>query len=209
GYQYSANDPFALLWIHATHWYAVLRTYEVFVRTLTDAERNVYIGETKIFAMLLGIPENMIPSNWSEFKTYFDTMVSSPELTYSRDARALEQHFRVMSREVERKNPAVWIARKYSDAITASTLPKKLAEQFDFERSRTKNALYVAALSALRFSYPLIPRWGGELPLYRMAMARARGAAPDPKDELLYKAFMGRANFYQFAQEAAKIALKR
>lgn len=189
GYEYSANDPFALLWIHATHWYAVMRTYEVFVRKLSPQEKNAYIADTKTYAMLLGIPEEMIPSTWSEFKDYFDSMIQSNELTYSRDALKLERHFRQLSRKHEKFNPFFWAARKYSDAITASTLPEKLADQVGLNRSASKMGTYVTALKALRVFYQLLPSAVRDLPLYRIAMARAAGEQPSRRDELLYRVF--------------------
>lgn len=192
GERYSANDPRALLWIHVTHWYAVLRTYEVFIRPLSLEEKNQFIKDTTKFGMMLGLERKMLPPDWASFKAYFDSMVTSGNLVYTPDALKLEKHFRQMSRDLERKAWPLWFVRKYADAITASTLPVPLARQFGLNRSLAKKALYASALKALRLGYRALPDRLKDLPLYRIAQARVAGRSIDPQDELLHYVLTGK-----------------
>src|SRR5688500_2323268 len=56
GHRYEANDPRALLWVHATLTVSALDVFERVVRPLTPSERERYWEESKLFAYLFGIP---------------------------------------------------------------------------------------------------------------------------------------------------------
>jgi uncharacterized protein (DUF2236 family) len=192
GEEYRANEADALLWIHATHWYSVMKTYEVFVRKLSLEERDAFIADSKKFGMMLGIPEFLIPSTWQEFGDYFRYMRTSGELEYTPDAKTLEAHFRKMSAQIEHKNPLLWGIRQYSDMITASTLPENLAAEFGLKKSLPKKAAYFAALKALRLIYKQLPESLRTLPMYYIAQARAEGRPVNPWYKLAHKTLIGK-----------------
>src|SRR5262245_53810976 len=61
GAPYAANQPEALLWVHATLWETSVQVYELVVRPLTLVEKDAYWDETKRFAALFGIPDEPVP----------------------------------------------------------------------------------------------------------------------------------------------------
>jgi uncharacterized protein (DUF2236 family) len=188
---YSATDPSALLWVHATHMYSLLKLYETLERKLDAAEKERFYADSKLFGMLMGIPENLLPGTKAEFESYFNSMLNSTELEYSGVAQRMEAHFRAMSGVVERQNPLLRFVREYSDTVTAVMLPPQFAERFGLRASARKEAVVSASLTAMKAAYRRMPTLLRELPLYRTAMARAQGRTPSWLDEKLYKTMIG------------------
>ena len=75
GGRYLANDPDALLWVHATLWDTSVRMFEAVVRPLTPNEKDLYYTETRRFAALFGIPERRLPRDWEAFTDYVEGML--------------------------------------------------------------------------------------------------------------------------------------
>jgi uncharacterized protein (DUF2236 family) len=189
---YSATDVDALHWVHATHMLSLLRLYETLERRLTADEEDRFFADAKLFGMMLGVPEELLPNTASEFYRYFYGKLQSGELQYNSAARRIESHFRTMARSQEADHAVLALARRYSDLITAINLPQQYAEAWGLHRPRRRGRLaYGATLAGLRAAYRAMPRLFSELPLYRMAMARAQGQAPSPTDQRLQRLLTG------------------
>ena len=184
---YSATDADALHWVHATHVFSLLRLYETLERQLSPEEEDRFFSDAKLFGMMLGVPEELLPNNASEFYRYFYGKLRSGELQFTGIALRLEQHFRQLAYQYESKNRLLHFARRYSDFITAMTLPQELSETWGFHRSPMGVLGYEATVQMLRLAYRHLPQNLRELPLYRIAMARIRGERPNPTDEQLQK----------------------
>lgn len=65
-----ANEAHAMLWVHTTLWETQIMMYEQFVGKLTSEQKEKYYQETKLFAYLFGIPEEIIPPTWNDFMEY-------------------------------------------------------------------------------------------------------------------------------------------
>src|SRR5208283_1774139 len=75
GSLYKANDLAALTWVHATLVDSALLAYELVLPPLTLDEREQCYREGRTMAALFGIPRESLPRNWTEFQTYFDSML--------------------------------------------------------------------------------------------------------------------------------------
>ena len=58
--------------MHATLVHTALRVYELLVEPLSSIERDAYYDESKLFALLFGIPDDVLPPTWEAFERYFD-----------------------------------------------------------------------------------------------------------------------------------------
>lgn len=192
---YSALDPESQLWIHATHWHAVLKTYETLERPLTAEEKERYFADTKKFGMLMGINPDLVPGTAAEFERYFQGMIESGKLHFTEVALAYEKHFREMSAVQETKNPLLRVIRENSDAITAELLPPGLARQVGLRRGLRQRVTQAAGLRAVRTAWRLTPLMLTVNPLYNMARQRAlqeNATIFDFIDEWLYGRMVGR-----------------
>jgi len=187
GTPYHANDPEALLWVHATLWDTSVACYETLVRPLRLQEKHTYYEETKRFAYLFGIPENVLPTDWTAFRDYVEGMLAS-DLLFVTPAAAEIARF-LFRPPVPGLGP---LMRRYQ-AITSWFLPERLAVGFGLDRGgeagRLKHEQTLRQLAAL---YRRLPRRLRYVPAY--IEARRRLAGREGRDwigELLTRAFVG------------------
>ncbi len=76
GEPYTALEPEAYAWVHAT----LLQTYVVghahFGRPMTPGEIERFYVEYRGLGRLIGVRERDLPETWSEFETYFNRMIA-------------------------------------------------------------------------------------------------------------------------------------
>jgi uncharacterized protein (DUF2236 family) len=183
GTRYEANTPELLLWVHATLLETTVQIYELVLRPLSAGDKDAYYAETKRFAALFGIPDPLIPADWTAFEVYWRRMLSSPEITVSPAARRLARSL---------LRPAgTWLGPGWDwfRVITARLLPPRLREEFGLPFGPVEQALAEGSLGALRAAWWLLPgsvRW---LPAYRDAVRRLDGRpGRDPLGTVLERA---------------------
>ncbi len=180
GTPYAANQPEALLWVHATLWETSVQIYELIMRPLSLAEKDAYWDETKRFAALFGIPGELVPPDWRAFEEYWQRMLASNAIHVSAAGRELA---------VLLLRPPVWWLGppwEWLRLMTARLLPPRLRAEFALPFGPLEQAAAEASLGALRATWWLLPgalRW---LPAYRDAMRRVDGTpGRDPVGSLL------------------------
>ena len=94
--EYFANQVEALLWVHATLWIVALNVHELFYGPLSQAEREQYYEESKLFAFLFGIPEEAMPANWDAYVAWFNEVVDSDLLAVGKVGRELVDYLFTM-----------------------------------------------------------------------------------------------------------------
>jgi uncharacterized protein (DUF2236 family) len=189
GSPYRANDPAALLWVHATLWDTSLLCFERVVRPLADDERQRYYGETKRFAALFGLGPGELPEDWPAFREYVGRMLASDALSVTPPAASMGRFlFRAPV------PGAAGAMRRYAE-LTAWLLPERLAAGFGLERGAEAGRLRVeAAFGRLRRLWPRLPRRARLLPAYVDARRRLAGrAGPDPVGRVLNRLLVGSA----------------
>lgn len=188
GAPYRANEPAALLWVHATLWDTSVLCYEAVVRRLSLAEKNRYHEETKRFAYLFGIPDAILPPDWPSFAAYVRDMLASDVLTVTPPAAAMARF--LFEPPWPGSRP---LAQRYAE-LTAWLLPARLAEGFGLERGgEAGRRRYEATLGWLRALWPLLPRRLRYVPAYVEARRRVAGrTGRDLPGEFLSRLFVGR-----------------
>jgi uncharacterized protein (DUF2236 family) len=188
GRSYHANEPEALLWVHATLWDTSLRCFEALVRPLSDAEKARYYLETRRFAALFGIPDAVLPPDWPRFDAYVRQTLEGDVLVVT--APAAEMGRFLFRPPVPGSAPMM---RRYAE-ITAWWLPERLASGFGLERGGEAGRLRAeASLRQLRWLLPRLPRRLRYLPAYVEARRRLAGHSDrDPLGALLGRLLVGR-----------------
>jgi len=87
GTAYSALDPEALLWVHATLVDTALRVYERFVAPLSAHDEQRYHEESARVAVALGVPE--VPARLDELRAWMDTMIAGGVVRVTPEARGI------------------------------------------------------------------------------------------------------------------------
>lgn len=169
GDRYHANDEQALLWVHATLVDTALRVYEVVVRPLSGLEREAYYDESKLFAYLFGIGDDVLPPTFEAFdRWYADTIASD---TIAVGGPALETR-RFLFRPPTRAHAplAAWY-----ETFTAGLLPPKLRDGFGFSWTALDRQVFRRSIPLLKATHRAMPKRLRYFPAYVEARRRLAG----------------------------------
>jgi len=163
---YQANDEQALLWVHATLWESSVTAYELLLHPLEGEEKERYYQETKLFAYLFGIPDEILPPSWPEFLHYNQRMWQSNELAVERTAREMAAFI------LSPTNPLQRHLTGWHRTMTAGFLPPRFREAYGLAFGPKEQAVFAASVRALRTAWRFVPRQYRYVPAYLGARAR-------------------------------------
>lgn len=169
GTPYLANDAEALLWVHATLVDTAMQVYELTVRGLSDAEKQRYLDESRVFAWLFGIPDEILWRTWEDFQRYVDEMHRSEVLTVGAPARSMAEFL------MRPPTPALRPLTDWYVIVTAALLPERLREQFDVRYGLFERAVFESSIRLLRRAYRRMPKRLRYVPAYVEASRRIAG----------------------------------
>ncbi len=173
GSDYGANEVSAMIWIHATLWDTVVRNYEDYIGPLTAEEKERFNEESKLFAMVFGIPESALPRTWGEFEDYCENMFYSPQLTVTRNARMLKKDL-FTSRSIFLTFP-LWVQQ----IATAATLPTPVREGYRMDYGFWEKMNYAWINTSAKMFDWMMPDAVRINPIMYEAEARLRGERVD------------------------------
>lgn len=152
GEAYTALEPRALLWVHATLVDTALRVYDRFVAPLSAADAEAYYRECRPVARAFGVPEEAIPASLPGLREWMRDAIASGEVRVTPTARDLAPSVLYPSRMPPR---FVW---DVAHLVSISTLPAELRRQFGLPWSPARERAVNRAASVSRRLLPLIPR---------------------------------------------------
>lgn len=172
GDPYAANEQHSQFWVHATGVDSSLRLYEHIYGPLGREERERYNEESKLFALLFGIDEAIIPPTFGDFQEYIERMLESDVLTP--DQASLDIAKYVLSPPTKKAESAfAWLR-----IMTAGLLPPRIRHGYQFEWGKLERTVFDASMKALRVGVPLLPPELRHSPIYRHAMHTAMQTEP-------------------------------
>lgn len=77
GTKYSALEPSAYAWVHATLAEAIIRGHHVFGREFTLRQKDEFWREWVRLGSMMGIRDGDLPETWSAFEVYRDDMIAN------------------------------------------------------------------------------------------------------------------------------------
>lgn len=173
GESYAANEIAAAVWVHATLWDTSARMYELFVRPLGSDEKERYYQETRRFAWLFGIPDEVLPADWQAFQDYCEDMYAGPELQVNANTRELAGFL------FHPKQKVLRAGMKWITAVTAVTLPPRLRDAFGLRDDAATRRLVNAGVALFRAWNRHAPGRVVYNPSYIEAQARIAGRPTD------------------------------
>ena len=168
---YTALDPAALLWVHATLVDTALRVYGRFVAALSTAEEQAYYEESSRVALMLGVPEEQLPSRIGELQAWMTDRIADGTIRVTPGARRIAETVLYPLSVVPR---VAWDA---AHLISLSTLPAQLRRQYGIGWSPGRERGVELIARAIRGSLRLLPSALRHAPQARAASRRMDQAA--------------------------------
>lgn len=168
---YSALDPQALLWVHATLVDTALRIYGRFVAPLSVAEEEAYYEECGRVAAMLGVPDELLPARIGELRAWMAERMADGTIRVTPEARRIRETVLYPIRAVPR---LAWDA---AHLISMSTLPASLRRQYGIGWSSSREAGVERMARMARRVLPLVPSVLRHAPQARAARRRVDQAA--------------------------------
>jgi uncharacterized protein (DUF2236 family) len=166
GQPYRANEPQALMWVWATLMDTALRVYEEVVVRLKPAERRRFYDDTRLFAVLMGVPAEQVPPDEPSFQAYWESMVAGPGLEVGHTARRLgDELFATLGP-----------ARGVNRSLASGWMPERLRGGFGLTWTRRDRTVWTTAVACLRAGLPLTPAALRYPPAYHQAVSRIAAA---------------------------------
>ncbi|HEY8170334.1 MAG TPA: oxygenase MpaB family protein [Candidatus Limnocylindria bacterium] len=166
GAAYSALDPEALLWVHATLVDTALRVYGRFVGPLRPDQEQAYHDEAGRVAVALGVPIGNLPSTVGGLREWMDGMIEDGRVRVTPAARDIARTVLY---------PWPWVPRVAWDAahlVSLATLRPSIRRQYGIGWSlgRERGIVRLAAVS--RRALPVLPSALRHVPQARAAERR-------------------------------------
>jgi uncharacterized protein (DUF2236 family) len=153
GTPYSAYDPELMLWTVAVIADSAQCFYELFVRRLSDGEREALWQDYVRFAELFGMPRALAPASYPEFRTYWRTKLASDEMFLTDEARYVGYATAFEIPLPRRSQPG----KRVHDLIMLGSLPARVRQLYGLGFSPSQSARFKAAVAALRSAQRLAP----------------------------------------------------
>ncbi len=169
GTAYRGNDPYLKLWVMATLVDTNIVAFKQFVGKLTPEQQQNYYRDARILARLLGIPDEILPSNLEAFQDYMAEMLASDTLTVTGTARQLA--WSVL--EPEDVGIVSAASARLLRFTTTGLLPFRLRKAYRLSWDQRRQRMLEMLGLMTRWLRPRSPKWVWQSPLLEGRLARA------------------------------------
>ncbi|MDT7797905.1 MAG: hypothetical protein QOI78_1338 [Actinomycetota bacterium] len=180
GRRYSALNPPAYAWVHATLVKVPVDVQRFFGQPLSTSELGEYYAQMRDIGRMLGVREQDLPPDWAAFERYYDEMVAEFDLNPT--ITTLFETIRTVDKPVSWLPDSWWrLHARVQMFLLRATLPPEFRARLglqwtdDDQRRFTRFAKWVRLLSlpipaGLRTAHM---RWIGKLNVWFRAHPRA------------------------------------
>jgi uncharacterized protein (DUF2236 family) len=182
GRAYSALEPSAYAWVHATLAEAIVRGHRCFGEPLTDSEKEQFWSEWRRLGAELGIRDGDLPETWPAFQDYLFAMIA--DVLEHNDV--VDEVFATANRAIggapwpwfDDRLWAVlgWPLGRYGRFIAVGTMPSALRRKLGLSWSNRDRAVFEIVAAAHRSAVlPPVLRHSGPMLLRMRQREVARG----------------------------------
>lgn len=171
GRPYSALDPEALLWVHATLVDTALRVYDRFVARLSPGDAQRYHEESARVALALGIAPETMPPTIEGLRAWMSELMADGRVRVTPQARAIAETVRYPTRFPPR---LAWDA---AHLISTATLPPVIRRDYGIRWNARRERGMERLARVSRRVLPHAPSLVRHAPQARAADRRVRQAA--------------------------------
>ena len=154
GTPYSAHDPELMLWTIAPAADSAMYFYELFVRELTEVERDSFWSDYVRFGELFGMPKSVAPASWRELSEYMEAKINGPDAHLTGAAR-------IIGRAVMLEIPTSGSRRAAMQAhnlVMRGSLPSRVRELYGLRWTPADAIALRGVVAAARSARPVTPR---------------------------------------------------
>jgi len=185
GTKYSALEPSAYAWVHATLAEAIIRGHHVFGTALTVAEKEAFWREWLGFGAQLGIRDGDLPDSWTGFQNYLQDMIDTV-LVHNDVVESLQ----TKAAKATGGSPFPWLPAsvwglagrplgKYGAFLGRGTMGHQLREKFHLPWTARQQTTFARIAAVHRASRPvLVPPLRQVGPLALKIRSREIAAGP-------------------------------
>ena len=171
GVPYSALEPELIAWVHSSIPWAIMNTYERFNRPLTVQEKDRYLAEQSVVALMSGADE--VPTTVADLEAYIEEM--RPKLAYT---DLMREFFDFLVEgpigAMTPPGPLAGPSKRFQVASGMSLAPRWAQEMTGFDRPEVvQRLLYAPSMHA----YARALRWAFGTPPWRTLADERVGAA--------------------------------
>lgn len=168
GERYSALEPSAYAWVHATLGFAIVKSHDAMGTTFTPAEREQFWAEWLDLGDVLGVRRHDLPRTWAtgdgpgvddHIQTMIDTVLEDNDMV---------QQVKATSKHVVGTPPVRWMPRPLWNALSrplaptlsflgTGMLPPELRTRFHLDWSSRDERRFRAYCRASKAAGPLLP----------------------------------------------------
>lgn len=173
GTPYDAFDPELMLWTVAVSFESALYFYELFVRRLSDPERDAFWLDYVRFGALFGMPPEVAPPTYAAFAAWWEAKLRGPEMHLTDAARRTGAFVAFEIPMPGGSQPA----KRLHDLVMLGSLPPRVRELYGFSWSPWQARAFplaVVALRAARAAAPAAVRQGSCAPGYALVAETER-----------------------------------
>jgi uncharacterized protein (DUF2236 family) len=153
GTPYSAFDPELMLWTLAVIADSGPAFYELLVGRLDDSDRDELWRDYMRFGELFGMPRDVAPTTWREFRAWFDDELASERMHLTTEARYLGH-----ATALEIPLPTLLQpAKRVHDLIMLGSLPSRVRERYELSWTSAHAAAFRAVTAAMRTGRVAVP----------------------------------------------------
>ncbi|PKK15608.1 oxygenase MpaB family protein [Thermomonospora sp. CIF 1] len=155
---YQANDPELQVWVASTLFAVAAQLYQRLFGKFTPEELEEYYQQSKIYATILGCPEDRMPATYPEFREYYARMVNTLKIN---DAS------RYVADGVLHPKKLPWFMRPGLipiRLITYGMMPPPIREQYGWKWNLFREIQFHLLMEFLALVYPRLPKRVRTLP---------------------------------------------
>lgn len=163
GQKYSALEPEAYAWVHATLAYLFIRGNELFGNPMSEQEKEELWQEWKEIGYLIHVQKKALPDKWVDFQSYFDKMIDE-RLERTPEIDELIEVFGSPPPPSDILKGKIWNASmipvsNFALFITTGMLPPNARKLLGLKWSRAHQFAFDNFAKATRKTTPIIPKF--------------------------------------------------
>ncbi|TDC76742.1 oxygenase MpaB family protein [Actinomadura sp. 7K507] len=153
GPDYEANDPELQVWVASTLFAVAAQFYQLlFRRRLDQAELEEFYQQSKVYATILGCPEERMPATYPQFREYYADMLQNLKISDASRAVADQVLYQRLPGGALHE-PGLAMIR----LLTAGLMPAPIREQYGWKWDAGRERRFRLLVGALAVVYPRLP----------------------------------------------------
>src|SRR5690349_8199886 len=162
GERYSALNPDTYYWAHATFIEHLITATDLFIRRLSDAEKEQLFAESITWFDRYGVSATGTPQTWPEVQEYWDHALAERLIAHRTAAYGVGYVTKGWPRPKQIPAPLWWLVRKpvntFSAFITAGGMPQRAREILELPWDEKRERRYQRFAAVCRALHPAYQR---------------------------------------------------